>query len=176
MERKLAKSAGPLSLGTVTQRTLRNQQWSLLCVLGVQKMEARPLRMRSTPCSTGLEPGAKKQASTAWDECSKVKLRYSTWKQRKARQNFKKNQKTKPKRIKAPSSVTAPWSRPERQVQDDSDVMSDKTAIGLPGSRGSRKGNDVCGGLATYISWHICGFPGRKCLLRHYAFCSWVKI
>lgn len=76
-----------------------------------------------------------------------------------------------------PSSVTGPWGRPERAVSDDSAVTCGEPAKGLPpGTRGSRRGNDVCGGLATYTCWHICGFPSRKGLLRYSAFCSWVKI
>lgn len=79
-------------------------------------------------------------------------------------------------RKRPPSSVTGPWGRPERGVSDDSAVTCGEPAKGLPGTGGSRRGNDVYGGLATYTCWHICGFPSRKGLLRHSAFCSWVKI
>lgn len=101
------------------RRVLREQEWWLLfCPWGAEDWNQASVHGKHSldhwlgPSSwkwvlkvrigREKEPGAMKQASQAWDECSKVKLSCSTWKQRKAGQE--KNKKSK----KSPSSVTAP--------------------------------------------------------------------
>jgi hypothetical protein len=106
--------------------------------------------MMTTFCPWGVEDGSQasahaQQAGLDSVEMSAVRPSCGAALENKGRLGRKKKKikKTKPRRKKPRSSVTAPWSRPETQVRDDSDARSDKPAMGLQGSRGSRKGNDV---------------------------------